>query len=400
MLVNKIITFSLLFLSPLAQNKVEIPFSIVRDNSPVVAYEMLIDKNSQGDFQSQQSAYFQALSTLYSFTGRYADAKSCFEKNDSIMHQKRRINFEQLEGRSSLNADTTIFQLAKNFHVIAFNEEHHIPTSRAIVYHYLQPLAKLGYKYLALETLDERDTLIQERSYPLYRKSGFYTDEPIFGLLIRQALKLGYTLIPYESESKDRDKMQAKNIINKYIPENGKMIILAGYGHACESEGRSMMGYFLKSTLQEDVLTIKLTGSADYTNQIDTSFTQPVLYAYKADYGFDYQYFVPPSYKTNVLNNIPSWYVPLLSLPIREIDLKKEFPKTYESIISPYLVRLTNISEKDGVPIYQYLVTGEKQQKITLPFPELVDYKLTIQMGKQEYSKIIAANRIKKYRLR
>lgn len=402
MLYSKIITCSLLLLSPLAQNKPENPFSIVRDNSPVVAYEMLIDRNSQGNFQSQQSTYFQALGTLYSFTGKYAEARYYFGKSDSITHQKRRVNFEQLEGNSSLNADTAIVQLAKNFNVIAFNEEHHIPMSRAIVCHYLPKLAKLGYKYLALEALDERDSLISKRGYPLHYKTGYYTDEPVFGLLIRQAIKLGYTLLPYEFDDpgKDREEMQAKNIRKRYSADKGKMVVLAGYGHIREAMQPRFMGSFLKEYLNEDILTIKLTGSADYTNQIETSFTQPVLYAYNADYGFDYQYFVPPSYKTNTLNNIPSWYVPLLGIPVREIDLKKEFPKTYESIIPPCLVRLTNILEGDGVPVYQYLVTDKKLQKIALPFPELVDYKLTIQMGKNEYSKIIAANRIKKYRLK
>jgi len=389
MLINKFIAVFLLLLFPFAGNKPENPFTIIKDNSPVVAYQMLIDKNSQGDFQTQESFYSQALGTLYSFTGRYVDAKKCFAKDDSIRHQNKGIKFENLQINKTLNADSAIVQLAKEFHVIAFNEEHHVPMSRAIVSHYLKPLAKLGYKYLALEALDERDSLIYKRGYPLHYKTGYYTDEPIFGLLIRQALKLGYTLIPYESESGDREKMQAKNIIKQYDPKKGKLVILAGYGHIIESENRSMMGYFLKSALNEDILTIKLTGSSDYTNQIDTSFNQPQLIPYKPEIGYDYQYLIPPAYRTNAVNNIPAWYVPFWGNTLWEIDLIKEFPDSYIYFTPPYLIRLTKASEKDGVPIYQYLETGKRQQKITLPFHEPDAYELTIQMNNKEFTKEI-----------
>lgn len=389
MLFNKFIAAFLLLLSPLAQNKPENPFSIVRDNSPVVAYQMLIDKNSQGDFETQKSFYLQALGTLYSFTGRYVDAKKSFAKDDSIRHLNKGIKFENLQINKTLNADSTIVQLAKEFHVIAFNEEHHVPMSRAIVYHYLKPLANLGYNYLALEALDERDSLLYKRGYPLHYKTGYYTDEPVFGLLIREALKLGYTLIPYESESGDREKMQAENIIKQYDPKKGKLVILAGYGHIIESENRSLMGHFLKNALNEDILTIKLTGSADYTNQIDTSFAQPILIPYKPEYGYDYQCFIPPVYRTNAVNNIPAWYVPFLGNTLREIDLVKEFPDSYGYFTPPYLIRLTKASEKDGVPIYQYLETSKRQQKITLPFHEAESYELTIQMNNKEFTKAI-----------
>lgn len=389
MLLNKFIAVFLLLLFPFAGNKPENPFSIVRDNSPVVAYQMLIDKNSQGDFETQKSFYFQALGTLYSFTGRYVDAKKCFAKDDSIRHQNKGIKFENLQINKTLNADSAIVQLAKEFQVIAFNEEHHVPMSRAIVYHYLKPLAKLGYNYLALEALAERDSLLYKRGYPLHYKTGYYTDEPVFGLLIREALKLGYTLIPYESESGDREKMQAENIIKQYDPKKGKLVILAGYGHICESENRSLMGYFLKSALNEDILTIKLTGSSDYTNQIDASFNQPQLIPYKPEIGYDYQYLVPPAYRTNAVNNIPAWYVPFLGNTLREVDLIKEFPDSYGYFTPPYLIRLTKASDKDGVPIYQYLETGKRQQKITLPFHEPDDYELTIQMNNKEFTKTI-----------
>lgn len=45
----------------------------------------------------------------------------------------------------------------------------------------------------------DEDTLLNERGYPLL-SSGYYTQEPQFGNLVREALRIGYELFPYETQ--------------------------------------------------------------------------------------------------------------------------------------------------------------------------------------------------------
>jgi hypothetical protein len=70
--------------------------------------------------------------------------------------------------------------------------------------------------------------------------SGSYTNDPAFGLLIEEALRIGYTVIGYETtrdvEGSDRDIHQAQHIIQqtKAIDPNAKVLVHAGYSHINE----------------------------------------------------------------------------------------------------------------------------------------------------------------------
>ena len=145
--------------------------------------------------------------------------------------------------------------LYKRYNVTMFNEAHHMSQHRAFVYSQLEILKSFGYTQLALETLNEKDSFITDRKYPV-KKTGFYTNDPVYGNLIRKALELGFTLIPYEEISKDREKGQATNIYNQYNPSKGKLIVYGGYGHISETGEYKMMGQHLKNMLNEDLLTI------------------------------------------------------------------------------------------------------------------------------------------------
>ncbi|MBC3784187.1 hypothetical protein [Spirosoma utsteinense] len=66
----------------------------------------------------------------------------------------------------------------------------------------LKDLYQGGFRYLGAETLNSRDSTLNQRRYPLIR-SGYYTREPQYGNLIREALQLGYQLVAYEARNKD-----------------------------------------------------------------------------------------------------------------------------------------------------------------------------------------------------
>ena len=95
------------------------------------------------------------------------------------------------------------------------NERHFNPYNRAFVISWLEKCYENGYRYLAAETLFAKDSLLNERRTVLLGETGFYSDEPVYGDMLRTALNLGYTLVPYEGDGfgVDREVNEAKNLV-------------------------------------------------------------------------------------------------------------------------------------------------------------------------------------------
>ena len=108
-----------------------------------------------------------------------------------------------------------------------------------------------GFRYLALEALDESDTNLQARRYPVH-SSGSYVNDPVMGDLIRFAIRLGFTVVPYEYTGQCmsdpanpfhcqdvRERGQAENLINQILARDlqAKMIVHVGRGHNADEEG-------------------------------------------------------------------------------------------------------------------------------------------------------------------
>lgn len=151
------------------------------------------------------------------------------------------------------------------------NEAHYIPKHRHFLKSMLPELSKLGYKYLALEAIamlsegGQYDKDIEERGYPTIR-FGFYTGEPEFGNLIREAVRLGFEIIGYDQGSgEEREKTGEKNILNKLeaLGNDGKTIILCGWDHIKEIHTGTYWEYALAVRIKEytgkDPLTINQT---------------------------------------------------------------------------------------------------------------------------------------------
>jgi hypothetical protein len=136
----------------------------------------------------------------------------------------------------SQHADKYIIEQARKTSLLIINEAHHQPSHRVFVESLLNDLYKEGYRYIGLETLDNKDSLLNKRKYPI-ETSGYYSNEPSFGNLIRSALRLGYTIFPYDVDEngKKREIGEANNIkafMNNNV--NGKYIIYCGFDHAIE----------------------------------------------------------------------------------------------------------------------------------------------------------------------
>lgn len=170
--------------------------------------------------------------------------------------------------------------------IAMINEAHDYPAHRAFVMSLLSKLKEKGYKYLALETLNNFQDSSCHRINTLSsltQNIGTYTSEPIFGELIRYAIELGYTLIPYEyvpqhpiffdikdtvqftASIHERDSMQAINLIQAMKHCNdGKILVLGGYSHTLEAEEKTNgfynpfhpMALYFKELTHIDPLTI------------------------------------------------------------------------------------------------------------------------------------------------
>ncbi|QIL76773.1 erythromycin esterase family protein [Hymenobacter sp. HDW8] len=143
-----------------------------------------------------------------------------------------------------VDALSYILARARTERIIIINEAHHNPLHRAFTASLLPGLAKLGFRYLAVEGLSERDSLLNERGYPI-TETGYYTKEPQFGRLLRTAAQSGYTMVlydygadhsgPMDAQIKSRETAQARNIqrILQADPE-AKIVVHCGFSHVNE----------------------------------------------------------------------------------------------------------------------------------------------------------------------
>ncbi len=118
-----------------------------------------------------------------------------------------------------------------------FNEAHYNPRHRVFVASLLKDFKEAGYKYFAAETFSN-DEYFSKEIHPRFT-TGYYTMEPQFGNLVREAIKLEYSLYPYEARAgangREREIGEAKNLheLLKKDPK-AKIIIYCGFAHIYE----------------------------------------------------------------------------------------------------------------------------------------------------------------------
>ncbi len=201
--------------------------------------------------------YFYRLGEFLSFIGDHKRARASFDsvpipgpdKIDSLDFKVQR----RLQGLELRDARKLILDSAAAHTILMINEAHHKPEHRILTYTVLKDLYALGYRNFGLETLS--DFAINE---PISGRTGYYTQEPSMGELVRYAREIGYNLFAYESNDFDgrlRDSIQAENIILAVAKKSkGKFLIHAGYGHI--SESTPMMAKFFKTKTNINPFTV------------------------------------------------------------------------------------------------------------------------------------------------
>ena len=160
-----------------------------------------------------------------------------------------------------------IIDHAPSHRIVMINEAHHVPQTRLLTLSLLKPLWNAGFHYLALEALANNGRNPVASGFP-DDDTGEYSREPVMAELIRDALRIGYTLVPYEADDRDlshaniRESTQSRNL-QKFLASHpdAKVLLHAGYSHTAKSDvvrisGASTMATDLIGATKASVLSI------------------------------------------------------------------------------------------------------------------------------------------------
>lgn len=196
-----------------------------------------------------------------------------------------------------------IVRAAEGKRVVMINEAHHAPRHRAFTHQLMLALRKAGFTYFAAETFCSGahcGTLLTDGAPMGQARTGFYTMEPVFGDLARQAGAAGYTLAGYEIRPDQqpppgtpreqyiplREQAQAENVKALLDANPGmRVLIHVGFGHLDETVAGSPYHQFggrLKELTGEDPLTIDQN---EGTPQHDSEHDWPLYKAFVARFG-------------------------------------------------------------------------------------------------------------------
>lgn len=173
-------------------------------------------------------------------SGYYTEADSLLDQSDWMTFFSYRYFLkDSLPSPSVVNAKDYIIKISPDYDVIILNETHGFPYQRHFARELASALFKEGFNQLGVEALCSNKVISLQR--PLCYSDGFYTNEPSFSLFIMSSLDLGYDVFGYEECEQDdisRDEAMARNIIDKWNPSKGKMLIYCGWDHVLNLEGQ------------------------------------------------------------------------------------------------------------------------------------------------------------------
>lgn len=197
---------------------------------------------------SERAGFFQALASIQSWVGDTAAALESFDEAWRAMQPPGSNALNQIPpGSKFVPALPLVASVGRDHRAIFVNEAHHVPRHRAFTLRLLRDLRAQGFTHFAAETLTESDAAkLNERGYPI-AASGYYSAEPTFGELVREARRLGYRIVAYEdmrfcngNPPEDpyhcqnmREEGQAANLKARIFDKspNAKVLVHAGYGH-------------------------------------------------------------------------------------------------------------------------------------------------------------------------
>jgi hypothetical protein len=238
--------------------------------------------------------YFSDLSESVSFNGDYYSAlefekKSYDSKLEDSIYKSLSKQTDLMAGVEFIDAKKYIIEKSNKQKVVMINESHNKPLHRAFTASLLEDFYAMGFRYLAMETLNQFSNGSLKKVNVL---TGHYTCEPIGGELVRKAISLGFTLIAYEDSNynhtvNQREYTQAENIYKILQKDpSAKILVHAGDKHIEEgaaSDDRIPMAAYFKIVSGIDPLTIDQTS---LTEQSTTEYGSAVYQYYSKKNAF------------------------------------------------------------------------------------------------------------------
>lgn len=344
------------------------------------------------------SLFLQTMAPLESQVGNYKEAYRYFEEIKTWWKPQPDITSSPFDNDTPREALKVINSIADKQQVIMINEEHDTPMHRAFTARLLPILYKKGFRYFAAETIV--DEHINKRGYPV-QKSGFYSADPVYGDLVRTAIKLGFKVISYDLSLRDcknppdnadhcqneRERGQAQNLYDRILKNDPKAKVLVHVGRTHNQETKldtwALMGWHFKQISGIDPFTIDQTQMSERSRpEFETAFfryavkkwnfTEPTVFQiekgkYWSSSSYDLTVFHPRAiYK----NGRPKW----LEMGGERKSLTL-FGKTENRIVmsllpqpgGTFLVQAFVAGESDdAIPIDQIIITDAKNAPVLM----------------------------------
>ncbi len=183
------------------------------------------------------------------------------------------------------DAVQVITRLAAGRRLVMINEAHHNAHTRVLTLALLPRLRALGFNYFAAEALTD-DPDLMHRGYPVNASGTEYLHEALYGEIIREAIKLGFTVVSYDAaggSTQARETAQAENLYRKVFAKDpgARLFVHAGYAHIDKARGRlgsvkpmamqlqEMSGFDPLSIDQTEFLEDTLSPSGAYRQLVD-----------------------------------------------------------------------------------------------------------------------------------
>ncbi len=162
-----------------------------------------------------------------------------------VPESNKAVPYPNLDPMIRRGAAQAIAESAGDSRIVLIGEEHHAPQTRTLLLPLLRALKPKGFRYLAVETFADDVSKTQTQGYPTH-ETGTYTRDPVFSDAIREAVRLGHKLVPYEfvpqnnntlsqgARQEARERGQAENIKKRIFDQDpsAKALIWGGRAHA------------------------------------------------------------------------------------------------------------------------------------------------------------------------
>jgi len=292
--------------------------------------------------KERKSLFSQYYAQVAQFVGEYDEASAIYGA-DAARDDPVGAGF-----RHAVDARPVVLARARGRQAVFLNESHGQSQTRAVNFGLLAGLRAEGFDVLALETLVADtapagsashcknvlvDTGLATRGYPIVttgrpmHSSGNYTSDPVYAELVREALRLGFRLVAYDTWRADtqaeREQAQAEGLACVFEDDpKARMVVVAGFSHIAEGKDFTVPGGLMAYRFREasgiDPLTVDTTSHMSLdARTLDFSgegARPPIAFALQnaagESYGtanFDLALYVPVDAPDNRHVDKPSW---------------------------------------------------------------------------------------------